>query len=298
MADPLREYGYATQSPIAAGAFSQVVRARQLSTGAEVACKSFLKRAKGGRQPADLDGVASELAVLKILQDEAHGHIANLVGVHENEYELHAILEYCGGGSVQKYVNGQGHGVGLDELQAAYLSAQVGCALAAMHRLGVTHRDVKPENVIFVDRSRVAVRLVDFGFAVNHKERPNGRLRTVCGSPAYMAPEIVVQKPYLGPPVDVWALANFVYELIHSKPAFRAESIAQLNTRIRKANHSQFGPNVTRKAQSLIKRGLTVDVAERPDARSFTKSIIETFGLQQVNGMMTGAMSALMDEAA
>ena len=70
--------------------------------------------------------------------------------------------------------------------------------------------------MIFADRSKVSVRLVDFGFAANHKEK--GKLRTVCGSPAYMAPEILSGKPYHGPPGDVWALANFLYELLHSKP--------------------------------------------------------------------------------
>ena len=145
----------------------------------------------------------------------------------------------------------------------------------------------RPENVIFLDRTRKAVRLVDFGFAANHKER--GRLRTVCGSPAYMAPELVSGKPYLGPPVDVWALGNFIYELMHSKCAFRAESITQLNSRIRRANHAAFNPGVSKAARALIKKGLTVDVAERPDAAALTKGIIEAYSIKQ-----TDAMAALM----
>lgn len=163
----------------------------------------------------------------------------------------------------------------------------MGAGLAHMHAIGVTHRDVKPDNVIFVDRTKQRVRLVDFGFAAHHKER--GRLRTVCGSPAYMAPEIVSGKPYLGPPVDVWALGNMIYELLHSKPAFRAESIAQLNTSIRRANHAQFNPNVTKRARALIKKGLTVDVAERPDAAAITRALIEGYSLK-----LTDAMAALM----
>ena len=81
--------------------------------------------------------------------------------MHENDHELHAILQYCGGGSVQKYVMGQGHGVGLGDEEAAYLAAQVGCALAHMHGLGVTHRDIKPENVIFTDRTKTRVKIVE-----------------------------------------------------------------------------------------------------------------------------------------
>jgi len=73
----------------------------------QVAVKSFTTRAKGGRQPADLDGIRSEIAALKVLQPSGHAHIANILEVHENDHDLHAILEYCGGGSVQKYLAGQ-----------------------------------------------------------------------------------------------------------------------------------------------------------------------------------------------
>ena len=157
-----------------------------------------------------------------------------------------------------------------------------------MHSIGVTHRDVKPDNVIFVDRTKSTIKLVDFGFAANHKER--GRLRTVCGSPAYMAREIVSGKPYLGPPVDVWALGNFVYELLHSKPAFRAESITQLNNRIRRANFAHFNPGITKRAHNFVKRSLTVDVNERPTAATLTRVLVEGYKLKK-----TEAMEALME---
>ena len=287
--DSLVPYGYSTQSPIAAGAFSTIVRARHISSGAEFAVKTFATRIKGGKQPADLDGIKKEIEALKTLQPSRHAHIANLVETFETDYELHAILEYCSGGSVKHRLNSLVHGVGLSEADASNLTAQVGCALAHMHALSVTHRDIKPDNVIFTNRSRAAVRVVDFGFA-RMSEVASGRLRTVCGSPAYMAPEILSGKPYLGPPVDVWALGNFVYELLHSKPAFRAESIAQLNMRIRKANHAQYNPNVSKKAQAIIKKGLTVDVGERPEAAALTRQMIDVY---QLKG--TEAMAALME---
>ena len=140
--DSLASYGYVTQSPIAAGAFLQVVRAKHMSSGREVAVKTFATRQRGGKAPADLDSIRAEVAALTVLQPSAHAHIANLVETFENDYELHAILEYCGGGSVQRHLQSQGHGVGLQEGEAAMLAAQVGSALAHMHGLGVTHRDV------------------------------------------------------------------------------------------------------------------------------------------------------------
>ena len=147
-----------------------------------------------------------------------------------------------------------------------------------MHALGVTHRDIKPDNVIFSNRSRASVRIVDFGFA-HAGCKGSTRLRTVCGSPAYMSPELVSGKPYLGPPVDVWALGNFLFELVHNKVAFRAESIAQLNMRIRKANHAPLNPNVSPKLKHAIKRALTVEVAERPDAATIARGLVDGFKL-------------------
>ena len=91
--DALVPYGYHTQSPIAAGAFSQVVRARAIKSGLEVAVKTFMTRAKGGKAPPDLDTIRAELDALRLLQPSSHEHIANLVEVHENEYEMHAILQ-------------------------------------------------------------------------------------------------------------------------------------------------------------------------------------------------------------
>ena len=120
--DSLVPYGYATQSPIAAGAFSQVVRARHLTSGLEVAVKTFATRVKGGKQPPDLDTIHKEIEALKVLQPSGHAHIANLVQTFESDYELHAILEYCGGGSVKHKLNSQGHGVGLPEQDAANLT--------------------------------------------------------------------------------------------------------------------------------------------------------------------------------
>ena len=124
MSDPLTGYGYSTQSPIAAGAFSQVVRARHMTSGQEVAVKTFATRVKGGKQPADLECIQKEIEALKVLQPSGHAHIANLVQTFETEYELHAILEYCGGGSVKHRLSTQGHGVGLPEHDAANLTVR------------------------------------------------------------------------------------------------------------------------------------------------------------------------------
>ena len=106
-----------------------------------------------------------------------------------------------------------------------------------------------------------------------------GRLRTICGTPAYMAPELVAGKPYLGPPVDVWALGNFLYECVHNKVPFRGDSMAQLNMRIRKGGHAPFNPGTSSKVKHAVKRMLMVEVGERVTAAAVTRALVEGYGL-------------------
>ena len=285
--DQLLPFGYQTLGPIAAGAFTMVTRARHLETGREVAVKTFLMRTKGGRKP-DLEGVKSELACLMKLRPSAHPSIANLVETHESVYETHAILHLGSGGSLLRHLQSQRHGTGLEELQAVSYTGQIASALAHMHELGVTHRDVKPGNVVFDDGTRVNVRLVDFGFAKSHRveQQPNAesgvsnaasgqtqlrRFKTQCGTPSYMAPELVRGGAYFGPPVDCWALGVFLYELLHSHPPFRAATIQDLNVRIMKCSIDPFAKHVSKASQNFVRRCMTVDVGERLHAKDASR---------------------------
>jgi serine/threonine protein kinase len=83
-----------------------------------------------------------------------------------------------------------------------------------LHSKNISHRDLKLTNVL-VDRDR-KVKLIDFGFADN-----SGRtLHAYCGTPSYMAPEIVLKKDYKGQQVDVWALGVVLYKLLTGEYAF------------------------------------------------------------------------------
>lgn len=293
--DELRRLGYMTVGPIAAGAFSQVVRARELSTSREVAVKTYAMRCKGGRHPGVSPAdVRKEIECLEQLQASAHEGIANLVATHEGLHgSCHVILEVCSGGSLLRHLQKLGGRTGMAEAPAATLVAQVGAALAHMHALGVTHRDVKPANLVFDSAAKERLRLVDFGFAAIHRGPADAqprRLHTLCGTPGYLAPEIVraggvrsgigsSKAGYLGPPVDVWALGCLTYELTHNKPPFRAESIASLNVRILKGNHDECSTKLSKEGRAIIRRLLTVDVAERPSARHATEIVREAYAL-------------------
>ena len=248
-----------TLGPIAAGAFSQIARARHSGSRREVAVKTFNKQ-KCVREMHLAQAMKNELDVLKLLGPGNHPHIANLVDLLDTKNSIHCVLEYAGGGSLQRQLQCRGHAKGLTPPEAANVTAQLGSALAFMHGMGVAHRDVKPENILFVDSALRAVKLCDFGFAIHCGGR---KLRTVCGSPQYMAPELSRKESYAGPPVDMWALAAMVYEMLHGKPAFRGNSMEQLGIRIMRVSHESYGPEAPSAARSFIKGGLVHDAAGR-----------------------------------
>lgn len=280
--DPLLPFGYHSLGPIAQGAFSCVVRARHSETREGVAVKTFLMRSKGGRSPPPKESVRMELDCLRLLQPSAHPHIANLIQTHEGQYEIHAILQYCAGGSLQRYLQGRGHGKGMNGEVAAPLLEQISSALAHMHRVGVAHRDVKPGNVVFNETTKETVRLVDFGFATIFRAEggTSRRLKTQLGTPVYMAPELVRGASYFGPPVDVWAFGCLMYELLHNRVAFRGESHAELNVRIMKGSHNKMAASVSRKCAKLLAKLLNVDANERITAAAAMELIRGTFQLE------------------
>jgi serine/threonine protein kinase len=246
-------------SPIAQGAFSQVARARHLNTQREIAVKTFVK-AKVAKEAHLVQAMKNELDVLKALQPSAHPNIANIIELLDTKSSLHAILEYCGGGSLQRTLANRPHATGLAEREVIPIAAQVCGALAHMHGLGIAHRDIKPENVLFLDSSHAVVKICDFGFAVACGTR---RVRTVCGSPQYMAPELSRREPYHAWAVDMWAFGALVFEMLEGKSAFRGSSMEQLNIRIMRASHEAFTAATPQPARSLIKALICIDVDKR-----------------------------------
>ena len=263
--DPLTCIGYRTVGPIAAGAFSTVVRARRVGgrSEPEVAVKSF--PSSKYKKPGWLkNALKNEIDVLLLLQPSGHAHVANLIELHDEGMRglfcTHAVLEYCSGGSVTRHLRSLGHSTGLSEPHGSALVEQLAIALAHLHDLGIAHRDVKAENVLYTDSRREQIKLCDYGFAVICGSR---KLRSVCGSPAYMAPEINAKLAHYGPPLDCWALGCFAFEVLHGCAPFTAPSLETLHLRIKRVDHAAFN----KKLSSEVKRLIMVLWVVNPDDR-------------------------------
>ena len=148
------------------------------------------------------------------------------------------------------------------EKDAKAIVKSIACALEFLHGMDIVHRDLKPENILLETDSRTSrIKIADFGFA-----RKVGKgCTTACGTPNYVAPEIV-NGSFYGKTVDVWALGVVIYILVSGFPPFHHQHRPTLFKMIREGQYSFPNPYfnmVSFQAQDLIKQCLTVDVNER-----------------------------------
>nr|XP_044624077.1 MAP/microtubule affinity-regulating kinase 3-like [Equus asinus] len=175
----------------------------------------------GGRQDHTEEG-AERAATAKRLLCETQGlarlrhpHILRLVEVIESEETLFIISEYVRGGNLLDHLMKHGP---LTEEEARGWFRQLVSALQYCHRRGVIHRDLKPENVLLDPAG--SAKLADFGFC---SLDPGGPLSTFCGTPGYMAPEVMRLQPYAGPPADVWSLGVLLHAMLAGSLPFWGE---------------------------------------------------------------------------
>lgn len=118
------------------------------------------------------------------------------------------------------------------------------------HQRNVTHRDIKLENIL-LDETRERVKIIDFGFStcIPHERK----VKIFCGTPSYMAPEIVSKIEYSGPPADIWALGVLLYALLCGKFPFRGSNDKELYNNI-KTQELQFPDHVSPGARAFLNK--------------------------------------------
>ncbi|MGH0159860.1 UNVERIFIED_CONTAM: hypothetical protein FKN15_043699 [Acipenser sinensis] len=143
-----------------------------------------------------------------------------------------------------------------------------------LHSLGISHRDLKPENLLYYHPGTDSKILVtDFGLANSGNKGGDWSMRTTCGTPEYIAPEILLRKPYTSA-VDMWALGVITYILLSGSMPFEDENRTRLYRMILKGKYSFVGdpwPSVSNLAKDYINRLLTVDPSERMTATQALK---------------------------
>ena len=152
--------------------------------------------------------VEAEMSILKKMG--AHAYIVGMLDWWEDERKFHIVMELCDGGDLFSKIVEQGK---YSEREAVRCCRQIAEALVYMHSCGVIHRDLKPENILLLDSSMdSALKIADFGLS-KIVSSIDDVMRTVCGTWAYCAPEVISHKSYTSK-VDNWTLGVLMFILL------------------------------------------------------------------------------------
>jgi serine/threonine protein kinase len=203
---------YVVGEEIGRGRFGVVRRCYSVATGEALAVKSTPKAPlRDKADPLDL-ALAEEEPKVHFLASAppCSPHVVALHAAFEDAHAVHLVVDLCDGGDLFSLISARGR---LPEHEAAGIAAQISSALAACHRRGVAHRDVKPDNLLF-DATTGALKLADFGSAKWFGDRR--AMTGLVGTPYYVAPEMIVGREY-SEKVDVWSAGVVLYTMLSGK---------------------------------------------------------------------------------
>ncbi|KAJ4793167.1 CBL-interacting serine/threonine-protein kinase 15 [Rhynchospora pubera] len=242
------------------GTFAKVYHGKNIATHQSVAIKVIDKEkiAKVGL----MDQIKREIKVMNVVR---HPHIVQLYEVMATKSKIYFVLEYVRGGELFNKVS-KGR---LREDVARKYFQQLISAVDFCHSRKVYHRDLKPENLLLDENGNLKVS--DFGLsALAESKRVDGLLHTTCGTPAYVAPEVINRKGYDGAKADIWSCGVILFVLLAGFLPFHDQNLMEMYRKIGKAEYkfpSWFSPDV--------RRLLTRILDPNPNTRITTQRIME-----------------------
>ncbi|KAK7117338.1 hypothetical protein R3I94_022789 [Phoxinus phoxinus] len=237
------------------GAFSEVVLAQEKATGDMYAVKCIPKKALRGKE----SGIENEIAVLRKVK---HENIVALEDIYESPSHLYLIMQLVSGGELFDRIVERGF---YTEQDASALIKQVLDAVNYLHSLGIVHRDLKPENLLYFNPNEESkIMISDFGLS-KMEDATNDIMSTACGTPGYVAPEVLAQKPY-SKAVDCWSIGVIAYILLCGYPPFYDENDSKLFEQILRAEYefdSPYWDDISDSAKDFISNLMQKDPERR-----------------------------------
>ncbi|XP_020232235.1 CBL-interacting serine/threonine-protein kinase 5 [Cajanus cajan] len=234
------------------GNFAKVYHGRNLSTNESVAIKVIKKERL--QKERLVKQIKREVSVMRLVR---HPHIVELKEVMANKAKIFMVVEYVKGGELfAKVAKGK-----MKEDVARKYFQQLISAVDFCHSRGVTHRDLKPENLLLDENEDLKV--TDFGLsALPDQRRSDGMLVTPCGTPAYVAPEVLKKKGYDGSKADIWSCGVILFALLAGYLPFQGENVMRIYSKSFKADYA-FPDWISPEARNLISNLLVVDPQKR-----------------------------------
>lgn len=254
---------------IGEGSFGKVYLGLQKLTNRLVAikrlekinCKDEITRKK----------ILSEVNIQKTMF--GHPNIIKLYEVFENKQHVYFVMEYAANGDLLKLLKTKKH---FEEEDARGIFFQISSGLRYIHHKGIIHRDIKLDNIL-IDES-FHYKICDFG--VGRYMKQHELINEQCGTPAYLAPEIVLEKGYKGFGADIWSLGILLFCLLTGNMPFKASTLEKLNQLIVQGEFEYPKDlELSDDVKDLIAKMLTVD----PEKRITIEAVLEHDWVKSVN---------------
>lgn len=234
---------------IGKGSFGKVMQVRKKDDGKIYAMKVLRKDTIVARKQ-----VTHTKAEKNILMKIQHPFIVNLNYAFQTKDKLYMILDYINGGELFFHLKKEGR---FAESRVKLYAAEIVCALAHLHSLDIVYRDLKPENILLDSEGHICI--TDFG--LSKKLEADGGTHTFCGTPEYLAPEVLKGHGH-GIAVDWWSLGTLLFEMMTGLPPFYAQNVNVMYQKIL-SGELRFPNYISEEAKSLLEGLLTRDPALR-----------------------------------
>lgn len=245
------------------GAFAVVKIGTHLVTNKKYAIKILNLPLADAKSTKDSFSRAETLYEINLLCKLEHPNVIHFKEYFESDSTVHIITELLKGGEMLESLVERGT---YTEEDARLVFSQLISAIDYIHSQKVVHRDLKLENLLLTEKGKLdRIKIVDFGLAKNTE---TDNMQTVCGSPQYVSPEVLLQKKgnLYGPEVDLWSAGVILFCMLGGYPPFYDDSEMEMFKQI-KAAAFDFDEDVwepiSESAKDLIRGLLTVDPAKR-----------------------------------
>ncbi|XP_062273170.1 serine/threonine-protein kinase ULK1a isoform X1 [Scomber scombrus] len=189
---------------------------------------------------------------IKILKELKHENIVRLLDYQEMGGCVYLVMEYCNGGDLAEYLHSKGT---LSEDTIRVFLQQIAQAMKVLQSKGILHRDLKPQNILLCHTEgrrsspiNTCIKLADFGFA-RHLQT-NTMAATLCGSPMYMAPEVIMSQNY-DAKADLWSIGTIIYQCLTGKAPFHASTPQEL--RLFYESNRNLLPSIPKETSSKLR---------------------------------------------